>query len=61
MSELDEIKTKIVESERKLKKAEEDGASEARLVGLQAMLTSLLNILNEHLKKENLLLAGSGN
>jgi hypothetical protein len=61
MSGLDEIKTKIAATERKLKKADEDGASEAMLVSLQGMLVSLLNILTEHLKKENLLLASSGN
>jgi hypothetical protein len=39
MSESDEIKTKIADTERKLKEAEDDGASEARLVSLEARLT----------------------
>ena len=53
MTELDEIKKDIADTKAKLKKAEEDGASEAMLISLQ-------NIWIEQQKEKNLLLAAAG-
>ena len=53
MTELDEIKKDIADTKAELKKAKENGASEAMLISLQ-------NTLTEQQKEKNLLLAGSG-
>jgi hypothetical protein len=57
MSELDEIKTQIAETEKKLKEAEE----EVKTSGDSTRRDRLESILLEQQKKENLLLVGSGN
>jgi len=53
MSELADIKKDIAETKAKIKKAEDEGKSEAYLISLQTTLS-------EQQKKENILLASQG-
>ena len=56
MSEIEQIKTKIADTEAKLKKAEDEG-KESLILAYSANLTSLNNLLAEQQKEKNILLS----